>query len=454
MNRSIHSGIALILLLLVACAPKTRPAVVTAPRYPSFIYPGVPPALTVQSALADRHRLAWNHLQAGDLRAAEREFRWVTGQLSTFFPAETGLGYVSLAKRDYREALEHFELGLAVAPNYPAGLVGRGEALLAMGRDADAIVNFEAAVAADPSLTDLRPRIESLRFRALEQQVSTARKAREAGRFEEAAAAYQRALAASPDSGFLYRELALTEQRLDRPNDALAHARKALELDPNDVRAHVISGEVLESQLQYEAAIGEYEAAAAIEPSEDLTRRIEAVRERAALAALPAEYHTIQANPAISRAQLAALIGVRLDDLVRLAARRPAPVLTDTRGNWASPWITAVVRAGVMDPFPNHTFQPAATIRRGDLAVAISRLLALTGPRHQESLERWREGRPRFDDLPPTHLTYPAAALAVEARVLEPLEGQTFQPGRPVSGMEAIEAIDRVDALWSEGRRQ
>jgi len=27
----------------------------------------------------------------------------------------------------------------------------------------------------------------------------------------------------------------------------------------------------------------------------------------------------------------------------------------------------SVTRAGVMDAFPNHTFQPAATLRRGDL---------------------------------------------------------------------------------------
>ena len=64
------------------------------------------------------------------------------------------------------------------------------------------------------------------------------------------------------------------------------------------------------------------------------------------------------------------------------AARDAKPVvLTDIRGNWAAPWIQAVTRAGVIEAFPNHTFQPNATVRRGDLAQAVSRVLALIGAR-------------------------------------------------------------------------
>ncbi len=445
---------ALLLAMAAACAPKTAAPVAAAPRCPSFIFPGVPGILAQQPALVARHDGAWRFLQAGDLRAAEREFAWVTGQLPTFFPSQVGLGYVALARRDYREALERFELGLVVAPNYPSGLVGRGEALLGLGRQAEAIVNFEAATAADPSLTELRARVESLRFRNLEDQVASARKARDAGRLDEAATAYERALAASPESGFLYRELAMVEQRRGRLEPALAHAQKAIELDPSDVRARVLAGEVLESQRQFTAAIAEYEAAAAVEPSDELATRMERARERAALAELPPEFQNIQAEPMITRAQLAALIGVRLNDLLEQATRRETPVMTDTRGSWAAPWIMAVVRAGIMDPYPNHTFQPGAYIRRNDLAMAISRLLGTVGTANPRALERWRAARPKFDDLPATHLIYPAAALAVAAGVLPAIDGSTFQPGRAVSGAEALASLERLDALWRDGTRR
>jgi tetratricopeptide (TPR) repeat protein len=453
-STSFLAGVALLLAAASACAPKTAPPVATAPRYPSFMFPGVPAGLAQQPALVARHDGAWRFLQGGDLRAAEREFAWVTGELPTFFPSQVGLGYVSLARRDYREALERFELGLVFAPNYPSGLAGRGEALLGLGREAEALVNFDAAVAADPSLTELRARVESMRFRNQEDQVAAARKARDTGRLDEAATAYERALAASPESGFLYRELAAVEQRRGRLDAALAHARKALELDPSDVRAHLVAGEVFEAQRRFTAAVSEYEAAAAIEPGDDLATRIERARERAALAELPPEFQNIQQDPTITRAQLAALIGVRLDDLLLQATRPDAPVITDTRGSWAAPWIGAVVRAGVMDPYPNHTFQPGAYIRRSDLAMAVSRLLGMVGARSPRALEKWRAGRPAFGDLPATHLIYPAAAMAVGANVLMPLEGNTFQPGRAVSGAEALAALERIDALWREGRRR
>ena len=79
----------------------------------------------------------------------------------------------------------------------------------------------------------------------------------------------------------------------------------------------------------------------------------------------------------LSREQLAALVGVRLDGLFKRAPRRNAVVITDTRGSWAVPWIMSVTRAGVMEVYPNHTFQPAAVVRRGDLADAASRVLSL-----------------------------------------------------------------------------
>jgi len=53
---------------------------------------------------------------------------------------------------------------------------------------------------------------------------------------------YLDAVAASPDSAFLYRELASVERRAGRPADALAHARDAVARDPADASAQVLLG--------------------------------------------------------------------------------------------------------------------------------------------------------------------------------------------------------------------
>src|SRR5207247_3144802 len=123
---------------------------------------------------------------------------------------------------------------------------GRAEALLALGREADALAAFEAAVAADPSQTELARRVEVLKFRGVEQGLARAREAARAGRLDEALAAYTTAIASSPDSPFLYRELAAIERQKGNVDAALADFRKALALDASDARSLAQIGRILE----------------------------------------------------------------------------------------------------------------------------------------------------------------------------------------------------------------
>lgn len=431
-----------------ACAPTVTPPPVPtgAPRFPSFTYPAPPAALEASPAVT-RHRVGWEWLQAGDFRTAERNFTAVLNETPSFYPAEAGLGYLALAKKDYEEAVEHFGRALAADPAYVPALLGHGEAQLAMGQNEQALESLEAAVAADPSLTAVRSRIEVLRFRDLQAEVDAARKAAAAGRLPEARTAYQQAIAASPESPFLYRELAEVERQAGDVAAALAHAEKAAELDPTDARALVIAAEIYEAQGNYPQAAETYTAAAALEPSEAIDAKIEELRERVAFAAMPEEYKSIESSPTVTRAQLAALFGVRLEDLLRRAGRRTAVVITDTRSNWAAPWILSVSRAGVMEVYANHTFQPGAIVRRGDLAAAASRALALIAAENPRLAAAWRNPRRRFVDLSPGHLNYPAAALAVEAGVMTTLPDGSFQLSRPVTGAEAVAAVRAIEEL-------
>src|SRR5262249_43438989 len=59
----------------------------------------------------------------------------------------------------------------------------------------------------------------------------------------------------------------------------------------------------------------------------------------------------------------------------------------------------------------------------------------------------WQSARVKFTDLSTGHLAYPAASTSVAAGVMKAGSDNTFEPSRPVTGQEAIEAIDRVAAL-------
>ena len=453
MNR-VGQALALVLVTLVSsCAPKTAAVPpVTPPKFPDFIFPAVPQGLGSPSTL-ERHNLGWRWLQAGDPRAADRNFNAVLKESSGFYPAEAGLGYSALARKDNKAAAEHFDRAVVVNPRYAPALAGRGEALLALGDREMALKSFEAALVADPKLETLRSRVDVLRFRGLQDDVAEARKLADSGRLREAKTAYEAAITASPQSPFLYRELAAIERREGDLASALTHARKATELDPNDSRGLTLVGEIYEAQNDFAKAVEAYSAAIAIEPSEALSNKIEDLRARAAFDAMPAEYRGIESSPSVTRAQLAALLGVRLDNFLKRSRDRNAVVITDTRGHWAATWILAVVRAGLMEVYANHTFQPQSAVRRGDLAQAASRVLSLIANENPRLGDSWREAKRQFPDVSPGHLSYPAASLAVEAGVMKTLEDGSFDLSRPVTGAEAVAAVRTLEDLAERPRR-
>ena len=132
---------------------------------------------------------------------------------------------------------------------------------------------------------------------------------------------------------------------------------------------------------------------------------------------------------------------------VAAAKSRPSVVATDVRGHWASRWIMDVIRAGVMDVLPNHTFQPKAAVRRSELAQTCSRLLAIAGA----SPGRAERARVSMADVGAGHLSYDDIAAAVAAGVLA-LDGGNFRPSRVVTGQEAADAIGRLERITSRSR--
>jgi tetratricopeptide (TPR) repeat protein len=442
--------LALAALSVVASCAKTPPvlpaAIPGAPKFADFVYPAATPELA-PADIRERHTVAWQILQAGDTRAAEREFSAVLKQAPDFYPAEAGLGYTGLARKEAAAAVAHFDKALARNPAYAPALTGKGEAMLVLGRTGAALEAFEAAIVADPSLMPLKSRIDVLKFREVQRHVESARKAADAGKSDEARNGYIAAIAASPSSAFLYRELSAVELRSGDRQSALVHAEQAVALDPSDARALLLIAEIHEATGDWIKAADAYAAVNAVEPSEATAVKADRMRERAAFDAMPAEYRAIDAAPTVTRAQLASLLGVKLEALLRRARAANTAVMTDVRGNWALPWIHAVTRAGVMEPFPNHAFQPAGVVRRGDLAQTVSRVLGLIATEKPRIAARWRDPRPRFSDVAPTHLSYPAVARSVSAGILAPLEQDSFQLLRPVSGTEALDAVSKLEAL-------
>ena len=442
-------GLLLVALIALtsACAPKTvalPPA--GKPTFPEFIQPVAPAALAA-SPLARQNERAWQYLQAGDLRNADREAGVALKAQPSFYPAQATSAYVALARKDARAAATQFSKIVDAHPDYVPALVGKGLSLVSLDENAEAAAAFRAAVKIDPTLTDIARRVDVLTLRGLQEELAAAREAARNGRPDAAIKAYQNAIAASPDSAFLYRELAGVERQQGQVPSAIEHLRHAHELDPGDSGALVMLGDLLDQQGDLAGAAKAYSDALDLEPNPDVQAKRAALNARIELAALPEQYRAIESNPQVTRGELAALIGVRLASLLQSAPSRDTGVVTDVRGHWAERWIGPVTRAGIMESYANHTFQPRAVVRRVDLAQATSRLLTLVAAAQPTRAQRWANARGRFTDMSTGHLAYPAASTAVAAGVMQTTAEGAFQPTRIVSGAEAADAVDRIRSL-------
>ena len=443
MMRAARVALVVSAVAVAGCAAKIEPAAPSTLAYPDFLYPVATRASADEVAAVER---GWRWLQANALDLAEREFATLAERRPELAAARVGQGYVAVARRDDRDALARFVSALERAPAYVPALVGQGEALLRLGREEEALRALEAAFEADRSLESLLPRIDVLRFRILQNLIASARQARSDGRIDAAMAAYRQALDASPDSAFIYRELAASERVAGNADLALQHFGRAVELDDSDTASQAQIGELLEGRDDFAGAEAAYRRAATLEPGAGFEARADAMRARASDARLPVEFRAIAGSTAIRRADLAALIGVRLEPTLQ-RARRAQVVATDIRGHWAAQWIGQVTEAGVMGPFADHTFRPNAPLRRVEMAEAVNVLLTLIASRRPDLTAQLAQRPPPMGDVSPSHLNYRAIGASVSTGVIPLVAGGSFGPERTVSGVDAVAAIDRLRAL-------
>lgn len=452
MNRAWRRWIlaAFVLSTVAAGCSKPVPLPVVTPgteRFPDYPKPELTADLARQDVVARQHERAWLQLQAGDPKAAERTLRELLKNAPRAFPSQVSLGFARLSQEQAADALQWFDRALGADAAYVPALIGRGEALVELGREGEAFEAYQSALERVPDQPVALRRVEVLRFRAVQSDLAAAHAALAANRLDEAREQYGRALRASPDSGFLHRDLADVERRLGNGERARTLVDRAIALDPQDARAWALRGDLAEAAGESDGALTAYRRALELDPAlPDLAARITAIETGLREAALPAEFKAIGATPRVTRGETAALLAYRLPGLLQATARETV-LITDSRRHWAQASILLAARAGAMEVYPNHTFQPTAGMTRGEFAAVVSRVLNLVAARTPQAAQGWRDARLAFTDVRAGHTLHAAISRAVASGVMQPIEGQTFGVSRPMTGSDAVEAVDRLTRL-------
>lgn len=381
-------------------------------------------------------RAAWSDVLTGDTAAAARRYESLLKRRPGLVPARTGLAYARLRAGRLEEAAAAFAAVLADRPDDVAALVGAGSAAFRRG-DVDAAVGFyRRAQAVAPGDAVVRRRLTTLKLQATERRMGLAQAAIERGDVETAVREYQGALEAAPEVAGVRLALAdLLAARGDVPG-----AVALLEADPSgDRQVGLRSAGLLMGRQEFARAAEVYRGLLTRDRGDEAARAGEkAAREGLELLSMPEEYRRIGEAPRVTRADLAALVAVRVQALQRLGPGE-ARVAVDISMSWAREHVARVLALGIMDVYPNHTFQPGAVVRRVDLARAAARTLDALG---------WpRSAGPAPSDMARSHLDYDAVERALGAGLMGLTPSGGFEPWRPVSGSEAIDVVEAMARL-------
>lgn len=419
--------------LAAACA-RPAPRAPLPPDTEEYVFPSSPGELLPKDA--ERLEKAWAAMRAGDAVRAERELQVLLRDRPGLLAAETALAYTRLRAGRLDEAQRLFESVLSRREDYMPALVGAASTARRAGRGADALALLRRAETAAPQDTAIRRRLAEVRLQLTEQRLAEGRAALAAGDRTGAERIYRAALADAPEVAGLRLELAdLLSGQGDRPG-----AIAVLEADPSEDHQVLLRLAELHTAAQdFDRALETYRRMLARDPRDDeALRQSASLREQIELMRMPEEYRRIASAPTITRADLAALVAVKVTALSRVPAGTP-PVAIDISGSWAREHILKTLAYDIVTVYPNHTFQPAATVRRGDLARAVQRVLDLVnhpaGP------------APALTDMSRGNLNFYPAARAVAAGLMDLTPAGAFEAWRPVSGAEAAHVLDGLVRL-------
>ena len=336
------------------------------------------------------------------------------------------------------------------APTTLSALVGRGEALLALKREADALAAFEARARRRSALTDVRAaRRGAAGSSRPSSDLAAARQAAQAGRTRRGDQAYRAAIAARPTAPSCiasWRRSSARRGERRRGARALPHGRRARSDGCRLARRRSANprGAAASCEALRPVRRGAGDRA---ERRSDATPGRAARTDRAGAAA--------RRVPAIDRG--AADHARRPGGAHRRPPRRllltpvarAAVVVTDV----AQPLGRHVDHGGRARRRDGAVRQPHVSAARGrrariDLAQAVSRVLARAALAPQERIRQWRAAAVQFRRSPAGHLAYPAASVAVASGVLDRPAPTTASSRRGASpARKRSRPIERLRAM-------
>jgi tetratricopeptide (TPR) repeat protein len=425
------------LLLLQACAA----------RGPERVTPRTDlgdPLLGTELAPSPEYAKAYKTYLSGDQKRARSRFLKITEESPNYYPAYLGIAYTYLAEDRSEFAESYIGRALEVNPDYAQAHFVLANILEVRQNYAAAMDQLKEVERINPNFPNLEQARNVLLLKATEQYLNMGRELAEKNP-QEALKYLKAAHDMAPEVPQIPVDIANILVKQNNCREAVSYLKIAVEKNPDDFDVKQKLGACLLQLEEYTQAQAVYEQLAFQAPQNvEVQERLEEINRQIFIQNLPSDYQVIPHTSEITRSQFAAYLVIQLEALQKYGGGNQQ-IIVDIIHHWAQNYIQKVVNLGIMDVFPNRTFQPDQPITKLELAKAASRIM--------EIIELSGHGKFPADpslnipDVPAGHMNYRLVAKPVSARVISLDADGRFHPSRRVSGTEAISVVNQLKSF-------
>ena len=439
MVKKLAPATALTILLVCSCVTYQPPP-------PSMYIAELPPSEITGLSLDERLVVeeAWQSMRQGYSEKAIKLF----SQLNVENPFHyAGLGYAYYTQNDLPRAEDYFKAAITLYPDQILGHLGMGQIYQETGREDQAFTEFREVLKRDPEHTWAKPRYEEIKTNKTQEALYDGKTLAAGGDKEAAKTSYLKALYYSPESTEAHLALADLYLQAESYGDALVHLKAATANDPENTEILTAYADALFRSNDNAKSLDAYETVLELDPDNQVAQeRIETLKNRLGIFELPSQYDAIPAADSVSREQMSALISVKFKDVLPDPSRKP-PIIIDISTSWATRHILKTATLGILEVYPNHTFQPQKVVTRAELAEILYRLINQLERLSYRFIQQIPPERIQIADVSSDNFYYRPIVMMVSYDIMNLELGRKFNPEQAVSGQEAIRHLNLILAL-------
>ena len=416
------------------------------PSAPTLYVEQLPESIIAEMSLDERilTEEAWASLLKGDGDKARKTLLKL-GQDSPLYLA--GLGYALYLTDNIQEAEEFFKAALVAHPDLALIHVGLAQIYSETGRENSAFTELRNIVRLEPDHPWAKPKYEAIKSKKTDEAIREARAFVAAGEIENGKSSFLRALFYSPTSVDAHYSLADIYNKENNPQSALVHIKAASTYDPENTDVLKLYGDLLFSVQDFKNSLRIYEKLILKEPEDtQIKERLESIKSRLGIFELPSQYDSIPSSEAVTKEDVAAVIGVKFKDFIDDPAEQP-PIIVDIATSWAAKFILKLTTIGLIDVYANHEFQPKKILNRAEMAEILVRLILYLDEKGETFIQQIPLNRIQIADVTPSNFYYQPILTIISYDIMSLFPDKTFRPDAPISGREVLRLFDIILAL-------